>query len=135
MIVDFSHDVFLPPLQQANVTDLFADEIDQHHQHDVAKGIKQAHGGREAVLRVDQADLVDIGGDDFRTGKVERVLHQVSLLVAYAHHLAGIEDEHDHEADEIEYDEHVWLSLKSTCTIVKAMEQAFYPEIVAALSE
>lgn len=35
------------------------------------------------------------------------------------------EDEHDHEADEIEYDEHVWLSLKSTCTIVKAMEQAF----------
>ena len=35
------------------------------------------------------------------------------------------EHNHDHEDGEVEYDEHVWLSLKNTKTIVNALAQAF----------
>lgn len=45
----------------------------------------------------------------------------------------GMQEEHDHEAEdgdeqeegEVEYDEHVWLSLKNAKTIAGVMEQAF----------
>lgn len=92
----------------------------------VQDALKEATNPNMQVINLLEVLGTDVKEEELVEGMQEEHEHEHDE----AHeHEAGEEHEdehnHDHEDGEVEYDEHVWLSLKNTKTIVNALAQAF----------
>ena len=69
--------------------------IHGNQQDDVDDGVEQADGGGKAVVAVQEALLVHVGGDDLGSAHVQVGLQGVGLFKADAHDVADCHDELD----------------------------------------
>lgn len=92
----------------------------------VQDALKEATNPNMQVINLLEVLGTDVKEEELVEGMQEEHEHEHDE----AHeHEAGEEHEdehnHDHEDGEVEYDEHVWLSIKNTKTIVNVLAQAF----------
>ena len=92
----------------------------------VQDALKEATNPNMQVINLLEILGTDVKEEELVEGMQEEHEHEHDE----AHeHEAGEEHEdehnHDHEDGEVEYDEHVWLSIKNTKTIVNVLAQAF----------
>ena len=91
------------------------------------------------IMKISSCDmLIYVGGesDEWIEDAVKEAVNKDMVVINLLETLGdavkeeeiveGMEgEEHDHEGDEVEYDEHVWLSLRNAEVIVNAIAEAF----------
>ncbi|MBR1873807.1 MAG: zinc ABC transporter substrate-binding protein [Eubacterium sp.] len=91
----------------------------------------------EDILKISTCDMfVYVGGesDEWVEDALEEAVNKEMVVINLMDVLGdsvkeeevveGMEHDHEHEEGEVEYDEHVWLSLKNTITLVESISSA-----------
>ncbi|MBO4457791.1 MAG: zinc ABC transporter substrate-binding protein [Butyrivibrio sp.] len=70
-------------------------------------------------------DLLDVLGDDIKEEEIVEGMEHEHEEGEEHDHEEGEEHEHEHEEGEVEYDEHVWLSLNNAAKLCNAIKDGF----------
>ena len=115
---------------QAEVTMLLDNGVDLHSFQPTAEDILKIstcdlfiYVGGESDAWVDDA-LKEATNPDMAVIDLLDVLGAAVKEEEVVEGMQEEEHEHEHEEGEVEYDEHVWLSLKNTATLVKSISQS-----------
>ena len=111
----------------ADVTMLLNNGVDLHSFQPTA----------EDILKISTCDMfVYVGGesDEWVEDALEEAVNKEMVVINLMDVLGdsvkeeevveGMDHDHEHEEGEVEYDEHVWLSLKNTITLVESISSA-----------